>query len=91
MLAVNVVLVTVGVVLAVPALVRAIDGIDSNVIADGIGIGALVAGAAGLLAQRVGAGTAVTLIVAVALGLAAGVAHPEALARIRGGAAGDPR
>lgn len=83
MLAVYVVLLTVGVVLTVPAVVRAADGLDGDPIVDGAGFTALCAAIAALFARQVGATGVVTVIVAAAVGLAAGVMSPEALTRIR--------
>lgn len=83
MLAFYVVLLTIGVVLSVPAVLRAIDRIASNTIADAAGVGAFVGGVVGLLARQVGANGTVTFIVAAAVGLAAGVMSPEVLARLR--------
>jgi len=82
-LAVYVVLLTIGVVLGVPAVLRAIDRIESNTLVDAVGFGAFVGGVCGLLARQVGATGIVTFIVAAAVGLAAGVMTPEVLARLR--------
>lgn len=81
-LAVYVVLLTIGVVLAVPAVLRAIDGHVGNPLVDGIGIAALFAGVGGLVMRQIGGTTLVGLIVAAAIGLAAGVVHPELFAQL---------
>ena len=76
-------LLTTGVVLTVPAIMRALDGITEPPIASAVGFTTLTAGVAGLLLIQFGLGGVITFIAALALGLAAGALHPELLDGLR--------
>jgi Na+(H+)/acetate symporter ActP len=76
-------LLTTGVVLTVPAIMRALDGITEPPIATAVGFTTLMAGMAGLLLIQFGLGGVITFIAALALGLAAGALHPELLDGLR--------
>lgn len=78
-----VLLTTVGVVLIVPAVLRAIDGLPGDTVSDFVAFAGFFGGLAGLFTRQIGASGLVTVIVAVAVGLAAGVVHPELLDHLR--------
>ncbi len=83
MLAVYVLLTTVGIVMIVPAVLRAIDGMPGDVMTSSIGFFGSFGGLAALFSRQIGASGLVTLIVAVTIGLAAAVVHPELLVKLR--------
>ena len=76
-------LATLGLVMIVPAVLRAIDGKPSDVLAGFIAFSSFIAGLAGLFVSQVVVSGVITSVAAAALGLAAGAIHPELLTTLR--------
>jgi len=73
---------TAGLVALVPTLLRAIDGLDNDLVTTAVGFGCTTFGVVGLILQFAGFSALTTLISAGALGLAAGAVSPEAIAAL---------
>jgi hypothetical protein len=76
-------LATLGLVMIVPTVLRAIDGKPSDVLAGFIAFASFIGGVTGLFVSQVVVSGVVAFIAAGALGLAAGAIHPELLTTLR--------
>ena len=75
---------TLGVVLIVPTVLRAVDGLPSDPVVGSFGFGATVFAAVGFLLQQFGLNTLTSVIAALALGGATAAIHTEILSLLGG-------